>query len=303
MNGKTISWAIFILLCFIWGSSFILMKYSQQGLTAVQIAALRIFSAGIVLLPFAIHALIRFPRKKLLYTILCGIVGNLLPAFLFAEAISKNIDSSLAGILNALTPICVVSIGILFFKDVVKRKKIGGVVMGFTGLFILTLSQKGLSFQNASYSLMIFAATILYGINVNLVAHYLQKLNPVHIATVSLSFMIIPSGIVLALCGFMNLDFTEIHVRNAVIASSLLGIVASAVATVFFYMLVKRAGGLFASLVTYGIPFVALFWGFIDGEKISWLEFLCLCMILAGVYMANMPDRKRDNGNTNAPGD
>jgi len=292
MNNKTISWLIFVVLCFIWGSSFILMKLGKNGLSASQIAALRIFSAGVVLLPFAIYALTKFPRKKLVYTLLAGLLGNLLPAFLFAEAISKNIDSSLGGILNSLTPICVVITGVVFFKDVIKQKKIIGVIVGFIGLVILTLSQKGLSFQNSAYALMIVLATILYGFNVNIVAHKLKKLNPVHIATISLSFMAIPSGIILLLNGFFELDFTDKIVRNSVIASSLLGIVASAIATALFYILVRRSGGLFASLVTYGIPFIALFWGFWDGEKITWIEIACLGLILAGVYLANMPDKK-----------
>jgi len=292
MNNKTISWLIFVILCFIWGSSFILMKLGKNGLSASQIAALRIFSAGVVLLPFAIYALTKFPRKKLVYTLLAGLLGNLLPAFLFAEAISKNIDSSLGGILNSLTPICVVITGVVFFKDVIKQKKIIGVIVGFIGLVILTLSQKGLSFQNSAYALMIVLATILYGFNVNIVAHKLKKLNPVHIATISLSFMAIPSGIILWLNGFFELDFTDKIVRNSVIASSLLGIVASAIATALFYILVRRSGGLFASLVTYGIPFIALFWGFLDGEKITWIEIACLGLILAGVYLANMPDKK-----------
>ena len=295
MNNKTISWLIFIILCFIWGSSFILMKLSKNGLSAGQIAALRIFSAGIVMLPFAIYPLTKFPANKLIYTILAGLLGNLLPAFLFAEAISKNINSSLGGILNSLTPICVVVTGIVFFKAVIKQKKIIGVLIGFAGLVILTISQKGLSFQNSAYALMIVAATILYGFNVNIVSHNLKNLNPIHIAAISLSFMAIPSGVVLLLNGFFDLDFTEKTVRNAVIASSLLGIVASAIATALFYILVKRSGGLFASLVTYGIPFVALLWGFLDGEKITWIEIACLGLILAGVYLANMPDKKSDN--------
>jgi drug/metabolite transporter (DMT)-like permease len=56
--------------------------------------------------------------------------------------------------------------------------------------------------------------------------------------------------------------------------------------------LVKKAGGLFASLVTYGIPFIALTWGFIFGEEITLLQISCLGIILFGVYLANMPRRQ-----------
>jgi drug/metabolite transporter (DMT)-like permease len=69
-------------------------------------------------------------------------------------------------------------------------------------------------------------------------------------------------------------------------------VAGSAIATVLFYILVKRAGGVFASLVTYGIPFIAVFWGFLDGEKITWIDFICLGIILVGVYVANRPAKE-----------
>ncbi|HEX7847113.1 MAG TPA: DMT family transporter, partial [Chitinophagaceae bacterium] len=106
MSKKFISWFIFIILCIIWGSSFKLMKYSTAGLSSVQIAAVRIFSAGLVFVPFAIFQFSKLPRQKIGLVILSAVFGNLLPSFLFAEAMTK-IDGSLGGILNSLTPICV----------------------------------------------------------------------------------------------------------------------------------------------------------------------------------------------------
>lgn len=263
------------------------MKYSQVELNASQIASLRIFSAGLVFLPFAISHIRKIPRQKLGLVILTGIFGNLLPAFLFAIAISRNIDSSLAGILNSLTPICVVLIAIIFFKDKIKPKKILGVLIGFSGLVLLTVTQDNINLENFGYSLLIVLGTIFYGINVNLVSHYLKDQAPVKIATVSLAFMIIPSAIVLLQQGFLHLDFSDPALTWPILASISLGVVGSAIATALFYILVQKAGGLFASLVTYGIPFVALFWGFIYGEKISVVEIICLGIILFGVYLAN----------------
>jgi drug/metabolite transporter (DMT)-like permease len=291
MNNKFISWGIFILLCFIWGSSFILMKASKEDLTASQIASLRIFSAGLVFLPFAVFHISKIPRKKMFLIILTGLFGNLFPAFLYAIAIAKNTDSSLAGILNSLTPICVVVVGILFFRDKIKAQKIIGVFVGFAGLLLLTLTQKNISLENFGYALLIVLATLFYGININLVGHYLKEENPVHVATVSIAFMVIPTGFVLWQQGFLQLDFSNSDLRWAVVASVLLGIAGTAIATALFYILVKKAGGLFASLVTYGIPFVALFWGFVYGEGITIMEIGCLLVILLGVYLANRPER------------
>lgn len=297
MSNKFASWLIFIILCIIWGSSFKLMHDSQEGLSAVQIAAVRIFSAGFVFIPFAFFHFNKIPKNKLGLVILSAVVGNLLPAFLFAEAITK-LDSSLAGILNSLTPICVVVIGIFFFKDHIKSQKIWGVITGFIGLVLLTvipmiIDNKTISLENFGYTLLIVIATFLYGFNVNMVGHYLKGLNPVHIATVSLATMTIPTGYILWQQGFMDLNFNSVTVQNSIWSSVALGIVGSAIATALFYILVKKAGMLFASLVTYGVPFIALFWGFIDGEKITWVKWLCLSIILFGVYLANLPDKKK----------
>ncbi|MBK7680834.1 MAG: DMT family transporter [Chitinophagaceae bacterium] len=299
MSNKFISWSIFVILCLIWGSSFKLMHDSQLGLSAAQIAALRIFSAGLVFVPFAVFHFSKIPKKKLGIVTLSAVFGNLLPAFLFAEAITK-LDSSLAGILNSLTPICVVAVGIFFFKDKIKSQKILGVFTGFIGLVLLTvlpmiLENKSMSFSNMGYTLLIVVATFLYGINVNMVGHYLKGLNPIHIATVSLAFMTIPAGIILWQQGFFHLDFKEISVQESVWASVGLGIGGSAIATALFYILVQKAGILFASLVTYGIPFIALLWGLYDHEKITWVQPLCLGIILFGVYLANRPDKKESN--------
>jgi len=294
---KLIDWLLFILLSIIWGSSFILMKHSKEELTASQIAAFRIFSAGLVLLPFAIFHLAKIPRPKMFLVILSGITGNLFPAFFFASAIAKNIDSSLASILNSLTPIFVVIIAVGIFRDKIKLHKITGVLIGFAGLILLFLSWQGISFENFKYALLILLATLCYGINVNMVSHFLKEVHPLHIATISLAFMVIPAGVVLWQQNFLQLQFDESRVQWALVETVMLGVVGSAFATAIFYVLIKRGGGLFASLVTYGIPVIGIGWGIIDGENITVKQIACLAIILFGVYLTNRPDKKKTDVN------
>jgi drug/metabolite transporter (DMT)-like permease len=291
----------------IWGSSFKLMKDGSVGLDPVQIAALRIFSAGLIFLPFAIFHFSKIPRSKLGLVILSAVFGNLLPAFLFAAAMAK-IDGSLGGILNSLTPLCVVVIGISFFKDRISAQKLLGVLIGFAGLVMLTITpvitgERSMTFSHFSYILLILVATLLYGVNVNMVSHFLKSVNPFHTATVSLAFMTIPTAIVLWQQGFLHHDFSNAITRDAVWASVALGIAGSAIATALFYVLVQNAGGLFASLVTYGIPFIALAWGFFDKEKITWIQVLSLGIILVGVWLANKPDKNKIETSSALDGD
>lgn len=281
-----LKWPVFILLCFIWGSSFILMKASKEGLTGLQIGALRIFSAALVFLPLAFIHLGRIRRNQLGWFFLAGVCGNLLPAFLFAIAVTK-IDSSLAGVLNSLTPLCVLVLGAVFFRDRIPAGKWVGVLVGFGGLCLLSLAQKDVDWSNMGYAALVLLATVFYGFNVNLVSHFLKDAPPLPIASISVTMMVIPAALVLWFTGFFDLNFSDSQVQWSLVNACTLGVAGSAIGTALFYWLVQRAGGLFASLVTYGIPFVALFWGFLDGEKITSITVAGLILILIGVYLAN----------------
>ena len=286
-QGKFVNWTLFVLLSFIWGSSFILMKLSSAQLNGWQIASVRIFSAGLVFLPFAIIHISKIPRNKLGLIILSGLFGNLIPAYLFAIAIENKLNSSLAGILNSLTPILVIVIGLLFFKIQIQAKKIAGVLIGFIGLLILSLSKGGITGANFWFASFILLATLSYAINVNLVNYFLKGVDPFKAATISLAFISIPAAIVLWQQDLPSIAFNNAAYRLPLLAAVVLGILGSAVATVLFYVLIKRAGGVFASLVTYGIPVIAILWGMVYGENITLIQVACLGVILSGVYLAN----------------
>ncbi|WP_407523342.1 DMT family transporter [Lacibacter sp. MH-610] len=287
MNGKLISWALFIVLCIIWGSSFILMKEGLQQLTAYQVAAVRMLSAGVILLPFAYQGFLQVERKKLGLIVLTGIIGSFIPAILFCVAETK-IDSALAGMLNALTPLCVILIGVLFFKSKTASKKIAGVIVGFAGMVLLFLTKEAAAQDmHWFYAFLVFLATLSYGLNVNILSQHLKQVSSLHIASIAFVSLIIPAVAVLWADGFFNHSFTQKKVLWSVGASAVLGVFGTAIASVLFYMLMKRAGALFSSMVTYGIPFVAVGWGLIYGESITPLQLLGLLIILCGVYIAN----------------
>lgn len=291
-NNTLINWGLFIMLAIIWGSSFILMKrgmYSAEGtstLTAYQVAALRILSAGLVLLPKGIILFSKIPRDKKIFVFFSGILGSFIPAFLFCIAETK-IDSSLAGFINALTPVFIIIIGAIFFHSPIQKNKAGGVIIAFTGMLILFLANKYLSVQYFGYAGFALLATICYGFNVNMVNRHLREIGSFNIAAVSLGALVLPSFLVLFLTGFFKLPLLNARFIYSTLSAMTLGILGTAVATILFYMLLKRAGPLFSSMVTYGIPFIALGWGFLYGESINTIQVLGLAIILIGVYFTN----------------
>ncbi len=280
------NWLLFILLSVVWGSSFILMKKSAENLNGWQIGAIRIFSAGIAFLPFAIFHIRKIPLKKLGVVILTGMLGNFFPALLFASAIKGNGESSLASILNSLTPLFVIVIGVFFFKAKIQSKKIAGVLVGFAGLVILSLS-KGPITGGDKGLLLILVATIFYGLTVNLVSHYLKGIDGFKIASVSLTIMALPAAIIMWQQDVFSMVRFDSEALGAIAIACLLGIVGSAISTALYYVLIQKAGALFASLVTYGIPVVAIMWGLLADENITAIQVGCLAMILAGVFLAN----------------
>ncbi|MEO7264650.1 MAG: DMT family transporter [Ferruginibacter sp.] len=288
---KFISWFIFIALCFIWGSSFILMKEGMQSLSAYQVASIRIISSGLFLLPVAIKNIRNLPGIKIATLFLSGVLGSLLPAYLFCIA-EQEIDSALAGTLNSLTPIFVILIGVMFFQQKVALQKIMGIALAFTGSMLLFFLQPNESYNgNILYVMYVVAATIMYGINVNLVHRYLNHLPSVTIAAIAFSLNAIPAIFILFFTGFFSLNFADKGILISTGFSIVLGVFGTAVASILFYVLIKRAGIIFSSMVTYGIPAVAIMWGLFYGEKVGIVQVLCLCIILAGVFVANYERR------------
>lgn len=281
------NWGLFIVLTLIWGSSFILMKEGLVRLSAYQVAALRIFSAGIVLLPMAIKAFRQIPFEKARTIVISGTIGSFIPAFLFCIA-EEHINSSLAGILNALSPLFAILIGVLFYQMKTNKQKIVSVLVGFLGLCLLFVSKDGFQFDgDIGYSMLIVLATVGYGINANLLARHLKDVPSLNIAAVAFSTLAIPAFFILLFTGYFHSSFSDTAFLKASIAAMILGIMGTAAAQILFYMLLKRTNVLFSSMVTYTIPFVAILWGVAYGETITGLQIACLAVILSGVYLAN----------------
>jgi drug/metabolite transporter (DMT)-like permease len=283
-------WAIFCALCLIWGSSFILMKVGMFDngapvLSAWQVAGLRIFSASVVMLPFSLAAYKRIPAASRGFVILSGLLGSFLPAFLFCMAESK-IESALAATLNSLTPIFAIIVAAVVYKKSIPGGQLLGVLIGFGGCLLLFVSKLSATPGHLPYAFMVILAALSYALNSNMVRQKLAGISSVDIAALAFAALFIPSGLILLYTGLFELPLTQSPYLQAVGASLVLGVLGTAFASIIFYMLVKKAGPVFASMVTYGIPFIAIGWGFYFGEDIGVGQLLALLVILAGVYIA-----------------
>lgn len=289
MSNRMVSWMLFIILCLIWGSSFLLMLIGLEHLNAWQVAALRLFAAGLVLLPFAFRVAKRIPKDKIGYIILSGFLGSFFPAFLFCLA-ETRLDSSFAGTLNSLTPVFVIIVGASFFKLKVNARQVAGILISFSGSIFLFMAKGGQT-GDLMYIGFIVLATFFYGLNVNMVGKRLTQVASFDIAVMAFSFLSIPSFIILLAFQTQDINLAESGVLWSVLASATLGVLGTTLASILFYALLKRAGGVFASTVTYGIPFVAIGWGLANNEKITLAVVGSLLLILLGIVITNLKEK------------
>lgn len=255
-------------------------------LNAYQVAALRMLSAGLILLPFAFRDLQRITKKTFGLILVSAFCGSFFPAFLFCIAETK-INSALAGTLNALTPLFVIIMGSLFYNIKASAQKVTGVVIGLIGSVLLFLSHGYSDIGYIGYAFFVLLATMLYGINVNTVQRFLKGISSLQIAAIGFTAIIPVSLAILFFTDYFKLPLLQNEYLFSTICSGILGIFGTAFASIIFYILVKRTSGLFSSLVTYGIPFVAIGWGLLAGEEVTLVQTGCLAIILFGVYVAN----------------
>jgi drug/metabolite transporter (DMT)-like permease len=277
-------WLAVGLLALIWGTSYILMKKGLDSFSAVQIAALRIFITFLCLLPVAIRNLKKISKTNIRSILVIGLMGNAIPAYLFPMA-ETRIASSVAGMLNALSPVFTLIIGITVYGRKGVITQVAGVLMGFAGAIGL-LYDGDLSFN--FYGLFVVLATILYGFSSNEVSR-IKGLNGLQITSLSFFMIGLPAAIYLLFSDFSHAVQTEHWMRNLGFIA-ILAVMGSAIALAIFYLLIRDTSPVFASVVTYFIPLVATLWGLGDNEHLSTYMLYSVVFILLGVYLINSPE-------------
>lgn len=295
MQKELKSWLMLVALACIWGSSFILMKRGMETTTGIpiysdtQVASLRMVIAGLVMLPFGIYAIRKISSKKQVLSLLVvGFAGNFLPAFLFTFA-ETELSSGLAGMLNSFTPFFTLIIGWLFFRQSLKWKQSLGLVIAFSGIALLiilgsTFSSKGEWYHIAA----LVIATVSYGLSLNTIKHTLANFKSWEITALGFSFVAIPAGITTFFTGTIHTIQTNPHAMEGLGYIAILSLFGTCLALLIFNRLIALTSAVFASSVTYFIPFVAVILGvLLNSESFHWTQLVAMAVVLFGVYLSS----------------
>ena len=288
MDHKKLKWIFLSILSVIWGSSFILIKKGLIGLDAYQLGSLRIIFTAVFLFLIGFKSFKKIEKRHYKPVVISALLGTFIPVYMFALA-ETEIDSSIASILNSLTPLNTLIFGFFFFKMSFSKNQLVGVIIGLLGTLLLIVSGANLNpDQNYWFSIFVIIASVCYAFNVSIIKTYLQDLNAMSIAVGNFAVITIPALIVLFFTGFFKVEvITSEAVQTSMLYLVLLAIFGTGIAKVMFNRLVQISTPIFSSSVTYTIPIVALIWGVLDGEKLNMVQIGATVIILLGVFMAN----------------
>ena len=293
MNQEQKKWVYLVILAFVWGSSFILIKKGLIGLSPLQLGSLRTVISSLFIFIIGYKSLKTILNHQWKWVVLSGFIGTFLPAFLFAFA-ETEVDSGVVSILNALVPLNATLIGLAVFKIASTKIQIFGVILGFIGASMLIFNSMELNpDQNYLYAGFVVLATLMYGFNVNIIKHYLQDVKPIAIATGNFVAIIIPALTVLIFSGFFKTEtFEHESIYSSIGFVAILSLFGTVMAKIIFNNLIQISSPVFASSVTYLMPLVALLWGVVDGEIFGLDQGLASLLILCGIYLANKKAKK-----------
>jgi drug/metabolite transporter (DMT)-like permease len=275
-------WLMLAGVVFTWGPSFLLIDIGVEHLAPSLVAFGRIAfgAATLSLFPVARQPVNRsdWPGIALL-----GVIWLAVPFLLFSTA-QQWIDSSLAGMINAATPLFTALVAAFLVRQLPSRLQGIGLVVGFLGVVAVSLpSVEGGS--NAAGVGLVLLATVLYGFSFNLLAD-LQRRND-SIAIVWRSQMV--AAVLLAPVAVVGLRSSE-FAWSSVLAVAALGSFGTALAFFWFTALIGRVGSTRAAVALYFVPVVAITLGAaLNDESIHVAALLGTLLVLAGAYMTSRP--------------
>ncbi|WP_026422460.1 DMT family transporter [Actinokineospora inagensis] len=272
-------------LALVWGSSFLWIKLALRGLDPVQITATRCTLGALVVLGLCLSARYRLPRSPGLWArmVVVAFFGSALPFTLFGIG-ERTVDSGVAGVLNATTPLWALLIGIVLRSERDLRPvRLGGLLLGFAGttLIFAPWQQAGLASWG---SLIILAGAASYAVSYAYVGRLMTGSGTAPLA-LSATQLVISTTMAALVLPVGGLD--AVHLSPAVLISvGILGVFGTGVAFAINYRLIADEGPTNATTVGYLLPVVSVLLGaaFL-GEGLNLRVIAGMVVVLVGVGM------------------
>ena len=264
----------------IWGSSFLMIKYSLEELNPSDIAIYRIL-IGALFINIFVRAKENIVKTDNIKIFIISSFWMALPFYMFGIA-EQTITSSLAGLINGSTPIFVAFIAVVFYKLKVTKIQLLYIFTGFIGVGLISLSGgiNEVSFEIGFLYALI--ASISYGIAVNMVEPLIQKYDSLIVIKMVIRYAFLISLIMLGPTASFKLPTVEV----SLIPMLILGIGGTGIAFLTYYKLLESVGRISSSFVVYMIPIFSIFFGYqFLNEITNSIQFIGIGVILCSAFL------------------
>ena len=269
----------------LWGSSFGAIKIALHGVTPLTVMSVRILLAGAALLLLILVRKTPLPRGIQYWIKISwmALFGTLIPFFLVPWG-QLQIDSSLAAILMAVSPLFALTLGHFFSEhESFTLRQLLAMLVGFSGI-LLVFGENAISSINGNIwaQLAVIGAGFCYTISGVIVS----SVRGASADSVSASIFICSSVIVFPLWMILEQPWSLHFETESLLALTYLGLVSTGMAFLMRYYIILRAGAVFLSYVAFIIPMFGILFGILFlGETISVNTMGAVVLILSGVYL------------------
>jgi drug/metabolite transporter (DMT)-like permease len=286
MNPPKISrlteFALMLVLGAIWGGSFLFMRMASKEFGPIALIQFRVIVASLFLSSVVIaqgrgRELFRYPVRMSIV----GLSGSAIPFTLFAFG-TLTLSAGLASVLNATSPFFGALIAVFYFREPLTRAKWTGLLVAFSGVYLLVSDKLQISGGTLAIAACLFAA-FCYGVSAHYSKRKLGDMSPIAVAAGSQ----IASSIWMLPVSLWYLP-SEVPSMPSWIAAITLGVVCTGVALVIYFYLIQAVDATRAMTLAYLIPLFGILWGGIFlGETLTYMAFLGGCFVLLGLYLFN----------------
>jgi drug/metabolite transporter (DMT)-like permease len=260
----------FIALGLVWGLSFLFVELALISFTPIGIAFLRGLLGAVSLLVLVAVTRQKLPRvwRHWLHISIVAVLLNAAPGFLFALG-QETVSSSIAGVINATTPLMTVLIIISFFRDQTPTfDQFLGIVVGFFGILLVMEIFSSSNQASIAGVITLLMATLCYGLAMPYAKRFVSPLpySPYVLAASQVSASAALTALPAILWGITH----DVITGTSLAGIALLGVLGTGVAYVWNYRNIELAGSVVASSVTYITPVVAVIAGvLVLGDQLS----------------------------------